>query len=351
MKQRKDGRWVKLKTIDGKRIPFYSKETTERKALKDIENQLLEYEHQKNSKKHSFKSIADEMLEIQSKTVSYATLQSYTHALKHLKTLYDMNIEDVTPMMVQTIINELGAKKYSKSAMSKVKTTIGLILKQAILNGCQVSLFSRSLKIPKTKTKQVLSPDEMVIETITKNATTTEFGMWAFILLYSGLRPGELNGLRKRDIDFNKKIISVNQAVEFIENQPNIKDLTKSEAGIRKVPILDLLYQHLYNQCLNLNDDHLIFGIDKPFSKTQLRKKWNKYCKEIGYKFTQYQLRHAYAFILYRANIDPKTAQYLLGHADFSTTMNIYTQFSKEKNMEAADILNSFVQDKLFQNV
>jgi hypothetical protein len=43
MKQRKDGRWEKVKTINGKRISFMSSEPTEKKALKDIENKMLQY--------------------------------------------------------------------------------------------------------------------------------------------------------------------------------------------------------------------------------------------------------------------------------------------------------------------
>ncbi len=351
MKQRHDGRWAKKITLPNGSVKFfYSTADTESKAKKDIEKQILEYNVSLNIKKrnaHNFKVVADEMLENQAKLVSYATFQSYKYSIEHMSSLFSLDIEDVTPMLVQNILNEMGRQKYSKSAMSKFKTTIGLILKHAILLGCNTTNFSTSLKVPKTTTEKILAPDDVVIETITQNASKADFGLWALTLLCTGLRPGEVNALTLSDIDFSKRTIQITHAVEFIENQPHVKPAPKTENGFRLVPILDLLYEPLYKHCSTITKDEYIFGGAKPFSKTQLRKRWKKYCKEVGHQFTQYQLRHAYALILYRAGIDPKTMQYLLGHADFSTTMNIYTQFSKEKNMEAAEYINSFMNKTL----
>ena len=59
MKRRKDGRYQKSKTINGKRIVFYSSEPTERKAIRDIENQMLAYS-QKEELGKTFGEVADE---------------------------------------------------------------------------------------------------------------------------------------------------------------------------------------------------------------------------------------------------------------------------------------------------
>ncbi len=349
MKRRKDGRWVKkIKLPNGSFKFFYSTAETEKKATIDIDKQILTYNTSTEVKEkslHNFKSVADEMLESQSVNISFATQQNYRYSIAHLQPLYNYAVEEITPMMVQNLLNELGRKKYSKSAMSKVKTTVGLILKHAALKGYHVTNFAQCLKVPKSTPKKVLSPDDVVIEAITKNATTTEFGLWALTLLCTGFRPGEVNALKKGDVDFEKRTIKNTHSVEFIENQPRLKESPKTEAGIRTVPLLDLLYDPLYAHCQQVNANEFIFGGKSPFSKTQLRKRWTAYCLEINHKFTQYQLRHAYALILYRAGVDVKTAQYFLGHTDFSTTMNIYTQFSKEKNLAAAENINSYVNN------
>ena len=56
MKQRKDGRWQKVFTVNGKRICFYSSESTEKKAIRDIERQLLNY-REKEEKGKTFEEV------------------------------------------------------------------------------------------------------------------------------------------------------------------------------------------------------------------------------------------------------------------------------------------------------
>ncbi len=63
--------------------------------------------------------------------------------------------------------------------------------------------------------------------------------------------------------------------------------------------------------------------------------------------FTAQQLRHSYANMLYDADVDVKTAQKLLGHADFSVTMKIYTHLSAEKESMGIDKLNEHLDQLL----
>ena len=87
----------------------------------------------------------------------------------------------------------------------------------------------------------------------------------------------------------------------------------------------------------------VMFLKEKPLTKTQIDKRLKKYCETIGYHFTGHQLRHAFAKMIYEAGIDVKTAQRLLRHADFKTTMNIYTEFSKEMTEKSVNKLNDFL--------
>jgi site-specific recombinase XerD len=65
---------------------------------------------------------------------------------------------------------------------------------------------------------------------------------------------------------------------------------------------------------------------------------------QMGIHITPHQLRHAYAsYILYDSNIDVKTAQKLLGHADMSTTMDIYTHVTETRRNEGFEQINNYV--------
>ena len=345
MKKRADGRWVKVKKINGKSVSFYSTADTERKALKDIESQMVAYSLKQYEDIHNFKILAKKMLEFQSQSIGYKSIECYKTALNHLSVFDDYAIEEITPAMVQNLIDDMAKLKgYSFSSVSKVKVTFGLIIDYAIVHeNLPISNFTRSIKIPKgTRKGKVSAPPDFVTSIIIENADKTEFGMWAMIFLCTGLRRGEQAALQRKDIDFDKNEISVEKAVEFISNQPHVKSTPKTEASINTVPIIQILRPHLVRLCENLKPDDFLFGATKPLTETQIKKRWGKYCKNIGCSFNGHQLRHAYAKLLYKAGIDPKTMQRLLRHADFSTTMNIYTDFSNDVTEKSVDMLNAF---------
>lgn len=64
---------------------------------------------------------------------------------------------------------------------------------------------------------------------------------------------------------------------------------------------------------------------------------FRRYQKESGVAVTPHQIRHGYATALFESGIDAKTAQALLGHAQISTTMDIYTHVREEALAEAAE--------------
>jgi len=59
---------------------------------------------------------------------------------------------------------------------------------------------------------------------------------------------------------------------------------------------------------------------------------------------TPHLFRHTYATMLYYADADIKTAQYLLGHASIQMTMEIYTHLDAENNITAVDKINNFLK-------
>lgn len=347
MKKRADGRWVKKKMIDGVPVFFYSVEDTEKKASRDIENQMLEYQKERYRKKHNFKYVADQMLEYQSELVSYNTAQCYHYSIKHLSPLFGLDIEEIEPSMVQKIFDDMNTQGYSFSAISKTKVVYGLITDYAIVHlRLNISNFTRSLKIPKgAKKGKVTAPPDETSSLIFKNAKSTEFGLWALVLLCTGLRRGELAALQRKNVNLQKNEIFVDNAVEFVNNKARLKETPKTEASIDSVPILGIVRPYIEELCEGLEPDEFLFGKEKPLSETQIKKRWKKYCAEIGHSFNGHQLRHAYARMIYEAGIDVKTAQRLLRHKNFQTTMNIYTEFSNKMTNQAIEMLNNFTQN------
>lgn len=349
MIKRSDGRWQENVTVAPKvKKTFYSNEKTKEKASADIKRQIVQYHYEQKQEKHNFLALANQMLAEKETTVSHSTYANYSFALKHLKEFYDYNIEDITPSAFQSFLNKKARENMSQSYLSKIKITFGLVLNYAILNDLPLNNFMPSIKLPKIVRKsKVSAATDKECSVIIKSAENVKFGMWAMVLLCTGMRQGELAALQRKDIDFDRDNIHVWRSVEFINSAPHLKDMPKSVSGIRNVPILSLLKPLLFEMCKDMKPNDFIFNGDSPITKTMITKRWKRYCDEVGINIHQHQLRHSYAKILYRSGVDAKTAQGLLGHSDIQTTMNIYTEFAEDVTLKSTQKVDAFLNTLL----
>lgn len=337
-KQRKDGLYSTRVTVgEGSNKIIKTVYGKTQKVLKEkiriIKNEGIK-EH------NNFQRIAEEWQEEKQKTVGHTTYRTYIPTVKKLSPLFDKSVEEIVADDVQKIINDLYVKRYSKTILLRVRLVYGMIIDYAITKNIKATNYIKQIKVPENairRTRQALTDKEIEI---VNNSINKPFGLYAYIMLYTGFRRGEMLALQWRDIDIKNKTISITKAIEYKHNRPYIKE-PKSKSGIRKVPILDNLLPYLQNTPENKN--LYIFGGDSILSDTMIKRRWSKYTKVTGLDITQHQLRHSYATILYKAGIDPKTAQNLLGHADVQTTLNIYTHLKEEISQNVFDRINSFV--------
>lgn len=186
-----------------------------------------------------------------------------------------------------------------------------------------------------------------------------KYGAFIMTLLYTGMRRGEILALTVKDIDFEKGIINVDKAVEFVCNHPNIK-VPKTPKSIRKIPILNPLIPYLKILVRGKSESDLLFPgyngelytkssvqrLFKAFNR-DYNKYINRYKNEDDYEivhFTMHQFRHTFCTMLYEAEVDVKTAQEILGHNSVTVTLDIYTHLSKQRKKINVDKINSFIE-------
>lgn len=184
------------------------------------------------------------------------------------------------------------------------------------------------------------------------------------VMRYAGLRRGEALACNiDRDFDFAEKTITVREAVRFESNQPVIVD-PKSEAGKRKIPMIDILAK-----CLVQHHGLLMQSESGGLmSEAAFRSAWRSYlttaetmingCHKRWYgrmaehqgaelppwkEFTlkSHDLRHSFCTMLYEAGVDLKSAQKWMGHADEAMTLRIYTHLSDKQESIARKALLS----------
>lgn len=345
MKKRKDGLYEKVITLpNGKRKHFYSSESSEKKAEKDIQQQLIVFSAE-NEHGKKFNEIADEWQRTKT-NLAYTTAHRYDLFVNDInKYIGNRYIKNIELSDIQYIADNMATLDYSHKTIKDEIAVIKQIFKYALIKRYISNDITVLVDLNRGRCsvrREALTEDEVEI---VKRSIDKPFGLLAYFLLYTGLRKGEALALSWSDIDFENNIIKVTKSIYHQINRPCIKK-PKTAAGERNVLLLDCLRTELIKRHDN-NDNGIIFNVDGNYmDKNHFQRGWERYQAETGLTITAHQLRHTYATILFEAGISEKDAQNLLGHADISTTHNIYTHIRQKHFNETANKLNQFVSEK-----
>ncbi len=166
-----------------------------------------------------------------------------------------------------------------------------------------------------------------------------------FLLLFrTGLRISEFCGLTVKDLDFDEEVINVDHQLQRSRNMKYYIESTKTTSGTRKIPMTEEVKELCQRIVANRNRpkrEPIIDGyggflfFDKE-GKPMVALHWEKYMQQAREKYnrehalqlppiTPHVCRHTFCSNMAREGINPKTLQYLMGHADIAVTMNVYT--------------------------
>lgn len=188
------------------------------------------------------------------------------------------------------------------------------------------------------------------------------------VMLWTGLRVGELTGLTWNDIDFENNTITVSRTLVYYDKGGKGKcgyaiHTPKTNAGNRVVPMIEkvrlaLLEEQAYQKelgikCVTNIDGYTDFVFINRYGTTHnqatLNKALRRIIRDCNYEImdkgnansiilpnvSNHSLRHTFTTRMLEAGINVKVMQEVLGHADAQTTMNIYAEakqdFTKEE--------------------
>lgn len=299
----------------------------------------------------------DQMLEIKQGDVIDSQYRHYKTVLNAFDR--SMMLSKVRAADIQAVITKLYEEGKAKRTLQFYRSAISQVFDLAVerkaieYNPCVAVKIPK--KAPQTTRRALTETEQEYIRETPHRAQTA-----AMIMLYAGLRRGEVIPLTWSDIDLEEKQIAVNKFVEKNNSGSfELKTAGKSDAAKRIVGIPDVLVEYLKNVpkdnllvCLNasnrmhsdtswrrmwesyMSDINFKYGthrVNNPDAKTKIAKsKFTRYgvVKEIP-EFTPHMLRHTYATNLYFSGVDVLTAKELLGHSDIKTTLGIYTHLDK----------------------
>lgn len=252
----------------------------------------------------TLRQLFNEWLPIHSQSISDSAVKSYYIAFKHISNISDMPITNIHFQHLQNVINSMHVKGLSYSSCKKVRTLLNQLFNYAIIKDYPITNYTTHLNLgPNIPTirRRVFTRQQInklwVID--------TSYSHMILILLYTGLRIGELLNLRKQDINRQSSYLIVRQA--------------KTKAGEGRIiplhhritPILDQLYT---------NTDDYLFTI----SYTSFRKHFHDIMKQLNCKHTIHDTRHTFTSLLDTV-APPNALRSLLGHKQGDITTRVYT--------------------------
>lgn len=331
---RKDGRLQTIVTKKGIRRVFYAR--TDREMLQ----KLTDYQEAVDNGPY-FREVAEEWWEQHQSTLSPNSLRNYIPAYRRaVEEFGDARIRTITPVQVDTYLHMFGQTHAQKTTATQLGI-INQIFRYARIHSYIESVPTDIITVPRGLKKiPRLLPSEKDVQAVQNHIEYPIMGLFAYLLLYSGLRRGEALALQYKDIDRDQKKIYVEKSLCSYQNDPIIKK-PKTEAGRREVPLVNALLEVLPNKSTSeyifLRDGHLI--TDSDFETL-----WGWYRDEAKISASPHQLRHWFATLLYDAGIDRFEAARYMGHTTAQMT-EIYTHITKSRSASSLDRLNAAIKN------
>ena len=271
------------------------------------------------------------------KKSTYAAYQLLiqNHIKDYFGDLYKVSEEQVQQFVFKKLDDGL-----SEKTIKDIIIVLKMILKFGVKNG-YLDYILIEAKFPTKQTNKNLevlskSDQKKFMDYLRDNFTFKNLGI--FICLSTGMRIGEICGLKWCDIDVNEGIIKIRhtlQRIYIIEEGERhtelLLDTPKTANSIRDIPMSTELLRMIKSINKIVNDE-------KPIEPRTYRNYYKKLCKKIDIPELKFHgLRHSFATRCIESKADYKTVSVLLGHSNISTTLNLYVHPNKEEKKKCID--------------
>lgn len=254
-----------------------------------------------------------------------------------------MRIQAITAPVIEDFL--LSLTDYSNSLIRKEYALLKRCFEDNIPDVIKVNPMAK-IKCPRSNQKTIkqraLTKDEQKRLIDVLNSENIKYKEQMLIMLYTGMRMGEINALCPEDVNLAFKTVKVSRTITKDENDVAIVgEETKTEAGRRLIP-LSQAAQNVFKDALNNyspNNNNLLFTVyGKPIATYLVNNQFQHVCKKYGIidesvtgKVSLHSLRHSFATRCIESGMPATTVQQLLGHTDIRITLNTYTDVFAEQ--------------------
>ena len=297
----------------------------------------------------------DYWIGIKKQTVRSSTVRNYSER-------YERNIKgiignklltDAKPIHCQRIFSNMAEEGCKTTTIYQIRIALYNMFEFArendvlITNPCKKSLKSDMGKPSDKKEALTIDVQKKFLDAVVGYSYENQYRF----VLQTGLRTGELIGLKWSDIDFENRTMKIERTMEYRYKVGEWRvGSPKSKLGFRTVPLTDEAIRILENQrekskslkLIPIEWKDIVFLCRKgtPVKNSTYDTGLFKYCDRVGIpRFSMHVLRHTFATRCIEGGMKPKTLQKILGHSNIGITMNLYVHITEDEKYREIDLV------------
>ena len=268
-------------------------------------------------------------------------------------------LQDITPIQIQEYLqhmrkehekqkNKPMSDKYMHHQYGALRNIFGYAYKNKMISENPMD----NVEAPKMRKKKVDALSDEQAKAFFEKVKNCPIDLQCILtmLITTGLRRGELVGLKWKDIDVSAGVLHVERGVSYTHGSGVVVSTPKTSSSIRDVPLMpatvDVIERYMEdtkkkNPSSIIKDAYLFHMRDdifRPIDPNAITRRVKRFMKNNGLPdLSPHDLRHSCATLLLAQGADVKSVQQILGHSDASTTLNFYVKADLQQMRAATD--------------
>lgn len=274
----------------------------------------------------TFAEIYEKWSDFKFENIGHSAILAHKAAFKTCTPLHDFKFTEIKAAHLQHVVQTCG-KGYG--SLRKIKVLFNQLFEYAMKNDIISKDYSKFVDIGKNKEESSRKPFSIKeLNLLWKHVDNIDFIDTILVMIYTGLRIGELLEIRLENVDLIDR---------------TIKGGLKTDAGKdRIIPIHDKIFEFIKNR---MEDNKSGFLIHNAFNKQMkydnyYREKFTPIMEQLNMKHKPHDCRHTFATLLNNAEANSTSIKKLIGHSNFITTEKIYTHKDVEELRKAINLID-----------
>lgn len=310
-----------------------------------------------DASKMTFGEYAGRWLQSKRKQVRPKTIERYSDLMRlHIvPVIGGIRLLKLKPLHLEKVYEEASARGLSPQSVLHLHRVLFTALKQAVAWQLIPRNIAEAVTPPRPEHREVAAMTPLQVAQVLETVAGTDLEIPTLLGLGTGMRLGEVLGLRWTDVNLEKRTARVSQTVQET-NEGLTFGPPKTHRSRRSVSLPTFVVQALRKHKKEQSERRLLVGsgwqafdlvIERgdghPIRTSSLSGRFANRMKKSGVKLTFHGLRHGHASLMLAAGVHLKVVSERLGHSTIGITADLYTHVADEVHDETAASLDAFL--------